>query len=1271
MNDSQNNELEEGAAAEQTISQDHIALIHDNVEERLMSTVPLIKVGLEKGELCLYISDTEDDQEFVQALQDHHVDVEKAISTSGLILASKQEIYFKLGRFDPDWTIQVIKNVAELAISYGFTAMRIISDMRWTQDEVPGVERWPEYEVKLCTLDLGLRLKTICLYEREAFPPQALLFALKAHPKLVSQGAVYDNMFFISPERLEAGEEAAAELEGLLATLKAAYSAEIRLTSQEGELQELSKKLSAESVSRSAAEALLEENRSRLRGIVERSSEWIWELGPDGTYVYSSPRAHDLLGLAAEDVLGKRPEDLVDNEDASRIASAISQALSDGASISALEKKHRNREGHIVHLEMNGAPILDRNGNLQGYRGMDKDVTGRKASKKAIDDHRHRIEELTADLNDREIQLRKLEEEAGQLHGSIVAKENAAAALERSLKEKEAIASELAITAKEREEELSKASEALKEREAELSALTAALKEKEVEADRMAEEMSALRSEISSLTDQLQEAKGSYAATAEELDRQIARKELLRYNLDNLEANLPMIIAGYKERMRAAEAAAAEELEEQIARKELLRYNLDNLETSVIPVITAQYKERMRAADAASAEELAAVRDELSIRAEEMASVRAARSNAEAEAGMIMNRLRSLMSDIETVRKERDSIRDGRSTETEALRRRIRELETDLSARVDEVASVRAERSVASSEVGEIRNHLRSVMSEAEMLRTERDSFRMAKIAAEESLRTLTAELRDRTAAMEAELTAREEEMAGLRSKNDELTESVSELSDASDRALRTAAEVDALRSRLSGLEAEISLREEKEAALRQREAELIAKVDGRLAEVDALHGRIGGLEAELTETEKDLAGYRSREEGIKASLTSQEMEIGILKNRVKAMADEKALLMGDIGSRDKDIASLQVQLATVNAEVLAARNDQAALQRSLDESGRELKERRGQLRALLRQDRVGVARIDPDGRLIEANAAFHSLLGQEPGALAGAHYRDHTHRDDLADSADMYRRLKESGGSASLVKRYVRKHGGIATVSLILSPADGDGGAPYYMAMAFDRTEEVPEAALAMEAPSAGVAGPDLARRLNDALTVISGGVTLAKEYVIPEGRMYGQLVQIERASLDAARLAAELDGRAAPVSLDGPGNAKPIPGRGRVLLVDSDEAVLETTTHMLRHLGYDVDVARDGEEASAVCRHASEDSRAFALAIIDAGAPSDEEGRTIASRLMSENPGLRTMVSSGQASHPALTDPSEWGFEGALPRPYTLEGLSKAVGAALQGKA
>lgn len=1234
----------EGSATEQAVSQDHIALIYDTAEEKLISTVPLIKVGLEKGELCLYISDAEDDQEIIQALEAQHIDVEKAVSTSGLILSNKQEVYFKLGRFDPDWTIQVIKNVAELAVSYGFTAMRIISDMRWTQDSVPGVDRWPEYEVKLCILDLGLRLRTTCLYDRGAFSHQALLYALKTHPKLVCQGTVFDNMFFISPERLEAGEEAAAELESMLAAMKAASSAEMEATSRERKLRELSERLDMESRSRSAAETSLEESRTRLRALTERSSEWVWELGPDGTYTYSSPRVKDLLGLAAEEVLGRRPEDLVDEEDTTRIAAAIARALSDRTSISALEKKHRNRDGHIVHLEMNGAPILDRDGILQGYRGIDRDVTGRKTSKKAIDEHRRKIDELTADLNARDVQLRSLEEEVGHLRGSLGAKENAVSALSAALKEREDAVSALSNALKEKEAERSLLAEslgekeekrlalaeslkekddaastlsaALKVKEEELLVLAEALKEKEAEASRMAEEVGTLASEVSSLTEQLQQARDASSLDRMELDRQTAQLELLRYNLASLEANMDVIKADHKDQLQQASEAAAldkEELKRRDAQLELLRYNLAGLEAN-IEVIVANHREQMLAAEAEARAEHDALNASLSIRVEEVASLREAKAAVESEVGSIRNSLRSTMSEAETFRRERDSFRDAKSAAEEDLKKRAVELS---------VASDRAQKAAAE-----------------------------------------TNELRGRLDDMEAKLSFKEEELASYRSREDELTRRTDEMS----------AEAENLRGRLADMESRLSSREEEAVVLRSREDELIKHADEMSAEVEDLRGRLTGLDAELRAREGELADCRSREEGIKASLTSGEMEIGMLKKRMNAAGEEKASLLEEIDSRDKEIASLQVQLAAANAETLAARNEQEVLQNSLAESGRELNERRGQLRALLRQSKVGVARIDLDGKLLEANAAFHSLLGREPGSLAGAHYRDHTHRDDLASSAEVYRRLRESGGSASIVKRYVRKHGGVATVALTLSSADGPDGAPsYYMALAFDRTEEVPETIAAVEAPAASIGGTDLARRLNDALTVISGSVTLAKEYVIPEGRMYGQLAQIERASREAARLTAELEGAPSTTPSEQPAvsaPAKPIPGRGRVLLVDSDEAVLETTTHMLRHLGYDVDVARDGEEASAVCRHASEGDRAFALAIIDAGTPSGDEGRTIASRLMSENPGLRAMVSSGQVTHPALADPGHWGFEGALPRPYSLEGLSRAVGAALQGK-
>jgi hypothetical protein len=158
-----------GSEADQHLIGDHIALIYETPEERLSAVTPLIRVGLEKGEICLYISNEEDDTDMVEALKAGNIDVDKAIGNGGLILTHKKEMYFKRGYFDPDWTMKVIGNVAELAKSYGFTAMRIISDMTWTQEKVAGVEKWPEYEAKLNVFNPGISLRIICQYDRKVF----------------------------------------------------------------------------------------------------------------------------------------------------------------------------------------------------------------------------------------------------------------------------------------------------------------------------------------------------------------------------------------------------------------------------------------------------------------------------------------------------------------------------------------------------------------------------------------------------------------------------------------------------------------------------------------------------------------------------------------------------------------------------------------------------------------------------------------------------------------------------------------------------------------------------------------------------------------------------------------------------------------------------------------------------------------------------------------------------------------------------------------------
>ena len=150
------------------------------------------------------------------------------------------------------------------------------------------------------------------------------------------------------------------------------------------------------------------------------------------------------------------------------------------------------------------------------------------------------------------------------------------------------------------------------------------------------------------------------------------------------------------------------------------------------------------------------------------------------------------------------------------------------------------------------------------------------------------------------------------------------------------------------------------------------------------------------------------------ASLASREKEMEALSRRVEAGMEENARLLDDLRSKDRELMTLRDRLAAAEAEVAAMNGERLDLQTSLSAAEQELVDHRERLNALFRQDQFGIARIDPNGDMVDANDAFHRLLGQEPGALIGTNYRDHTHRDDLAKSAETYDLLNNGGGPVS-----------------------------------------------------------------------------------------------------------------------------------------------------------------------------------------------------------------------------------------------------------------
>jgi PAS domain S-box-containing protein len=137
-------------------------------------------------------------------------------------------------------------------------------------------------------------------------------------------------------------------------------------------------------------ESLIESNR-RYRSLVEMTSDFIWEVNQAGVYTYASPKIYDILGYRPEEILGKTPFELMPPKEARRMKKIFEEYTIHQKPINSLENTNKHKDGHLVVLETSGVIILDSQGKVIGYRGIDRDITERKQAEKSLKESEERF----------------------------------------------------------------------------------------------------------------------------------------------------------------------------------------------------------------------------------------------------------------------------------------------------------------------------------------------------------------------------------------------------------------------------------------------------------------------------------------------------------------------------------------------------------------------------------------------------------------------------------------------------------------------------------------------------------------------------------------------------------------------------------------------------------------------------------------------------------------------------------------------------------------
>ena len=148
-------------------------------------------------------------------------------------------------------------------------------------------------------------------------------------------------------------------------------------------------------------------SREQFKGLVETSSDLIWEVNSVGRYTYISPQVSKLLGYNPADLLGTSPDSLQNPKDRENERREINAFLSGNAAFSGIERHLIKKNGEKIILESSGVPFFTSKGEKLGFRGIDRDITERK---KAAAKQQH--------LQDQLVQTQKMEA-IGRLAGGV------------------------------------------------------------------------------------------------------------------------------------------------------------------------------------------------------------------------------------------------------------------------------------------------------------------------------------------------------------------------------------------------------------------------------------------------------------------------------------------------------------------------------------------------------------------------------------------------------------------------------------------------------------------------------------------------------------------------------------------------------------------------------------------------------------------------------------------------------------------------------------
>jgi PAS domain S-box-containing protein len=120
-------------------------------------------------------------------------------------------------------------------------------------------------------------------------------------------------------------------------------------------------------------------------------NEWVWKMDLKGIHTYSNAAIYNILGYKVEEVVGFSTQKIWTKVSKESQIESFKKSLSAGTGWKNYPAYFMHKNGSIKILLSSAIPIYDKEGNLCGYRGIDRDITERVMSENFLKSQKEHI----------------------------------------------------------------------------------------------------------------------------------------------------------------------------------------------------------------------------------------------------------------------------------------------------------------------------------------------------------------------------------------------------------------------------------------------------------------------------------------------------------------------------------------------------------------------------------------------------------------------------------------------------------------------------------------------------------------------------------------------------------------------------------------------------------------------------------------------------------------------------------------------------------------